>query len=323
MPMLAEERVAWQIGALFRHGLPARGVRAATDLAAVSEEWPARQSETAAGWYVWLTSSPGAYALGVTEAERVTVGDSQLTRGLLTLRYFPAVTEPVFASLTSAERDLCRSSVFDETRTPRFGMAECIPAGWFKVGTLEVFLSGDGGLILWMLAAPDPFAAATTLARPSSPAAPRCWPAWHLAYPVFDALVGLTSYLTHQAPARVLSSRRSRGAGEGVLKATLVAFFADEQAADAAAVDRLAAVLRQAPWRPVCSYPVHDPLSQRDCRAPHACNRHAHAQAHHHRRSHPWEDPTSTPIPWRCSETWWTLAHLNEAVASLPCGCHH
>ncbi|MDG4604381.1 MAG: hypothetical protein P9C48_14010 [Defluviicoccus sp.] len=316
--MSADERISLHLAALFRHGLQADGVRAATDLKGVSEVWPAPGSGPAWAWYLWLTTSPGAYELRLVEAEVVSVGPSRLARGSLALRYFPAPAEPVFACLAPAQQDLLRSPVFDETHTPGFGLNDRIPPDWFNVGTIELYEAADDTASVLMLAADDPLAASLAPPWPQMDNARSDVPAWQLAYPVFDALIGLTSYLERRQPARVICSRRPGAVPDSGLKAALVAFVDRDQPDAATTVDRLEAVLGTDPWQTLCRYPVRGP-GETDCR------RHRHCSGehdHHHHDHHRHSCTADVSIPLRCSETWWTLAAFDGAITALPCGCH-
>jgi hypothetical protein len=317
--MSADERISLHLAALFRHGLQADGVRAATDLRGVSEVWPAPGSAPAWAWYLWLTTSPGAYELRLVEAEFVTVGTSRLARGVLALRYFPAPDEPVSACLAPAQRDLLASTLFDETHAPAFGLADRIPPDWFGVGTIELF-EADAAASVLLLAADDPLAASLAPPWPQAANAGSDVPAWQLAYPVFDAMIGLTSYSEQRPPARVICSRRPGLTPEPRLKAALVAFVDRDQPAAATTVDRLEAVLGADPWQPLCRYPVRRP-GETDCRHPlHAPGGHGHHHGHDSHLGHGCA--ADDPIPLRCSETWWTLAALDRPITALPCGCH-
>ena len=157
--MSADEQISLHLAALFRHGLQADGVRAATDLRGVSEVWPAAGGAGSAwAWYLWLDTSPGAYELRLVEADVVSVGTHRLTRGMLALRYFPAPEEPVFSCLARAQQDMLASPLFDATHTPAFGMADRIPAEWFVVGTIELFEADQAAASVLLLAADDPLA---------------------------------------------------------------------------------------------------------------------------------------------------------------------
>lgn len=318
--MSADERISLHLAALFRHGLQADGVRAATDLKGVSEVWPAAGSGSAWAWYLWLTTSPGAYELRLTEAEFVSVGTSRLARGLLALRYFPAPAEPLFACLAPAQQDLLASPLFDETHTPAFGLADRIPAEWFSVGTIELFEADQAAASVLLLAADDPLAGSLAPPWPKAANAGSDVPAWQLAYPVFDALIGLTSYLERRPPARVICSRQPGSASDPRLKAALVAFVDRDLPAAATTVDCLEAILGADPWQPLCRYPVRQP-GDTDCRHhSHLQGRHGHHPGHVSHHGHVCVG--DAPIPLRCSETWWTLAAFDRPIAALPCGCH-
>ncbi|MFZ1414585.1 MAG: hypothetical protein WAS73_08420 [Defluviicoccus sp.] len=318
--MSAEERISLQVAALFRHGLQADGVRAALDLRGVSEVWPAPGSGPVWAWYLWLTTSPGAYELRLVEADFVSVGTGRLARGLLALRYFPAPAEPVFSCLAPAQQDLLLSPLFDETCTPGFGMADRIPPEWFGVGTIELFEADEAGASVLMLAADDPLAASLAPPWPRPENARFDVPAWQLAYPVFDALTGLTSYLERRPPARVICSRCPGSAPEPGLKAALVAFVDRDRPAATTTVDRLEAVLGTDPWQPLCRYPVRRPGETNCRRHPDAAGRHGHHHGHGPHHGHGCA--ADTTIPLRCSEAWWTLAAFDGPITALPCGCH-
>ncbi len=311
--MLADEHVHLRISSLFRHGLQADGVRVATDLYGVSEVWPANGSCTTPAWYIWLTTSPGAYELRLHEAESVMIDGMTLDRGLLTLRYFPSPAEPVFSLLAPAQRDLIASPLFDATHTPGFGCADRVPADWFTVGTVEIFQSVAADASLLMLACSDPYGSSITCPLPSAEQDPPPLPFWQLGYPVFDAMVGLTSYLLRRGPARVVCSRRLRSGAEPQLKTALVGFFKGARSDVAVVFDHLEAVLGHEPWQMTCRFPVRH-ASEPNCRQ---TERVAHAHCHDHH-----DHDCGMPIPFRCNEAWWTLASVDERLSSLPCGCH-
>jgi hypothetical protein len=317
--MLAEEHVHLRISSLFRHGLQADGVRAATDLHGVSEVWPAKGS-CAPAWYVWLTTCAGAYELRLHEAESVMIDGMTLDRGLLTLRYFPSPTEPVFSLLAPAQRDLVASPLFDATHTPRFGCADRVPADWFTIGTIEVLQSAAADASLLMLACGDPYGTCITGSLPSAEQGPLPLPFWQLGYPVFDTMIGLTSYLLRRGPARVVCGRRLAAGAEPRLKTAVVGFFEGARSDVAVACDHLEAALGHDPWQTTCRFPVRharEPScrrSERDAHAP--C--HDHHDPGHHEHGH----DSAVPIPLRCNEAWWTLASADARLIALPCGCH-
>ena len=312
--MSAEDHFQLRVSALFRQGLQAEGVCRATELRGASEVWPTKGTAAAPAWYVWLTSSPGAFALRLETAESVVVEGMPFYRGLLTLQYFASPAEPLFSLLAPEQQDLLVSPVFDETNTPVFDCGGRVPSDWFGVGMIEVFESPDLDTSILMLAGSDPFGGAPIPPLPAVEGEVPPLPVWQLAYPLFEAMIGLNSYLRRDAPARIVCSRCPGIDGAPGLKAALVGFLKRNRTGEAAAVDRLEAILEHDPWRPICRFPVRQ-AGEPDCRDR---GRYPHADCHDH---HQHRDHHAS-IPLCCSETWWTLAAIEERVAALPCGCH-
>lgn len=310
--MSVDDDLSLRIAALFRRGLQVESVRAATDLRGVSEVWPDGNETAKARWYVWLTTSPGAFELSLDEAERVAIQGMPCFRGLLRLRYFPSPAEPVFALLSQPERDALTSPLFDGTRTPAFGQGHRIPADWFTVAAIEVYEDPDLAASAFLLASTDPYAGPLTDLCAGASAADVMVPSWQLAYPLFEAIVGLKSYELRLGPSRIVCSRRPAACSGLDTKAAFVGFGVG--APQVAAVDHLAAVLRNDPWRLVCQFSAGSDGAEE-------CGCHGHGARHRAPRpDHNCVRQETIPLPY--SEIWWTLAAINDPLAALPCGCH-
>ena len=144
------------------------------------------------GWYLWLQGQPGAYSLEVGEAISGAAPGENSSR--CWIKYYPALTDdPAFQGLSSCEKTMRASRLFDETGTPAFEAAASILREAFVVGYLDLRLTKTHATLcllaqdLWQVV--EKKAADSAKAQASKPSADRCLPGWELAWPVGNALI--------------------------------------------------------------------------------------------------------------------------------------
>lgn len=219
--MIPSEFFRTAITAMVAHGFAADEVRRALDLKAASEVWGGPDFDGQPAWYLWLTSSPGAYRLRLVAAEEAVADGTAVLRGVFSIKYYPSRWEPVFRQHSPAERALIEGDAFDDTNTPRFDALDRIPETWFGVGTIEFTFDVGRGQAFLEYVSLDPmrFARSATTGRDGdAEGAPgggaresrlRQLPAWDLGYPAFDALAGLQAFVSRRAPKRAILSRQA------------------------------------------------------------------------------------------------------------------
>jgi len=105
----------------------------------VSQLW-----NTTPAWYFWLTDSAGVYKLELTEADKTSNGPKGGYTAFFTLKCYPFIERPEFASFSFVERNLVKSHLFDDTNTPLFEHHDDIPSDLFAVATIEMSMDSDG-----------------------------------------------------------------------------------------------------------------------------------------------------------------------------------
>ena len=144
------------------------------------------------GWYFWLQDEPGAYSLEVGEAYSGTTSGESSSR--CWIKYYPAATaDPAWQGLSSYEKSVRSSQLFDETGTPAFDAAASILQEAFVVGYLDLRLTATHATLclfaqdLWQVIEKN----ATNVAqeKPDKFSEGRCLPGWELAWPVANALI--------------------------------------------------------------------------------------------------------------------------------------
>ncbi len=342
MPAIAEEHFRNKIGAMISRGFVFDAVRDSLDLKGVSEVWGGPATDTCPAWYFWLSISRGAYRLRLEQAETTGGAGAPVPRSLLSIKYYPSPHEPAFRHFSERERSLIEGPLFDHTNTPAFDGQDKIPESFFHVGSMEFVDDVASGRAYLTYSSLDRMRYRHRSAAPGAGAASRELPAWDLGYPLFDAFVGLHSFLTRTAPTRVILSRQPgfefvesargdfecRDAGDRAFKSLLVACSAGDGGPASPVEDRMCSDLLASPWTPVL-----------DCKAGCVCGggRHPHGHGHGHSRGRAdqgvrgghghslrgmkmgdetWE------IPLAFNEQWWRLATAEQAAKSMPCGCH-
>jgi hypothetical protein len=348
MPASAEEHFRAKIGAMISQGFAMDSVRESLDLTGVSEVWGGPDTDGVPGWYVWLSISRGAYRLRLEIAEAAetaetgTDTDAPVFRGLLSIKYFPSPDEPAFRHFSERERSLIEGSLFDHTHTPTFDGQDQIPENLFQVASVEFVDDVARGRTCLAYSSLDRMRYRCRSGGAGADAGSRDLPAWDLGYPLFDVFVGLHSFLTRKAPARVILSRQPgfefvesergdfecRDAADRTFKSLLLVCG---DAPDSPMEDRMCSDLLAPPWTPLVDTTVRCGCAA-GCshRHRHRHHRHGHGHAHAHGHGHgvghtlrslklgdaTWE------IPLAFNEHWWRLATAEQVANTMPCGCH-
>ncbi len=180
-------------------------VRSVLGLEGVSQVWNGN-----AAWTFWLHHAPGAYALAFSEGERLERLGKRLYDGRFILKCYPYPNHPAFAGFSPEERLLVKSDRFDSTNTPRFEAAPEIPDSLFTIGGVSLLLDPEDALALLTFESLD--ALRTTVCEtPSAGSAGeyliRDVAGWRIGYPLFDCIIGLSSYYRKEAPVFLGATR--------------------------------------------------------------------------------------------------------------------
>jgi len=331
MPASAEEHFRTKIGAMIAQGFAIDAVRECLDLKGVSEVWGGPETDDCPAWYVWLTISPGAYRLRLESAETSGGADGPVMRGLLSIRYFPSPDEPAFRHYSERERSLIEGPLFDHTHTPTFHGQDQIPESLFQVASIEVVDDVARGRACLAYSSLDRIRYRHRPAHPGA-AASRELPAWDLGFPLFDAVVGLHSFLTRTAPRRLILSHQPgfefvelehggfefRDAGDRFFKSLLVACSAGGDGPVSPMEERICSDLLTPPWTPFL-----DSRARCNCSAPHHHHQHpGHGHGHGHTLRSLKVGDATWEIPLAFNEQWWRLASAEQVTNTMPCGCH-
>jgi hypothetical protein len=154
-------------------------------------------------WYVWSVDRPGAFELAMECAPSAEASDGVG----FTIRYFPALHEPLFARFSPAERTCRLGKAFDRTGTPGLGVEDAVPSGLFDLASMALDPVGRDGVSL-RLRAPERSIQYAVSAVGANPVPCRDVPSLELALAVFDPLVSGLAFLGRRAPARVRAWRR-------------------------------------------------------------------------------------------------------------------
>ncbi len=329
MPASAEEHFRVKIGAMIARGFAIDAVRDTLDLKGVSEVWGGPDADDRPAWYVWLNISRGAYRIRLETADVGGDGGTPVPRGLLSIRYFPSPDEPAFKHYSERERSLIEGPLFDHTYTPTFHGQDRIPEDLFHVASMEFVDDVARGRACLAYSSLDRMRYRRRPADPGPEATVRELPAWDLGYPLFDAFVGLHSFLTRTAPARIILSRQPgfefveaeggdfecREANDLAFKSLLVACSADSERSASPMEDRMCSDLLTPPWTPLLD-------SRARCNHGSDCSSAGREHGHGHTlRSLTFGGATWT-IPLAFNEQWWRLATADQVTNTMPCGCH-
>lgn len=329
MPARAEEHFRTKIGAMIAQGFAMDTVRQSLDLKGVSEVWGGPETDDLPGWYIWLSISPGAYRLRLESAEGGGDVGAPITRGLLSIKYFPSPAEPAFKHYSERERSLMEGPLFDHTHTPTFDGQDQIPENLFQVGSMEIIddVARDSTCLTY--SSLDRMRYIQCSRQPSVCDASRELPAWDLGYPLFDVFVGLHSFLTRTTPTRLLLSQHPgfefvesergevefRDAEDRVFKSLLVACSAGRGGSTSPVEDKLCADLLTSPWTPLLDSAVR-------CGCDDDCSPRYHDHGHGHTRRRLKLGDATWEIPLAFNEQWWRMASAEEVANTMPCGCH-
>lgn len=198
--MSAEEQARFTVQSLLARGLGATEVARRTGLSRASEVWGGDRPLDRPAWYLWLEGSPGAYRLGLEEAEGLPAGG---WRARFTIRYYPAPDEPAFRGFSAEERAAVEARLLDATGTPHIETASRIPEPHFVVGGLEWAAAAGGEAAVLGLSTLD-----RLLVRDGAEAPLRDVPGWRLGASLLTTLAGLHAQLERRALRRLVLSRQ-------------------------------------------------------------------------------------------------------------------
>jgi len=329
MPASAEEHFRAKIGGMIAQGFAMDSVRECLDLKGVSEVWGGPEADVCPAWYVWLSISPGAYRLRLEHAEVGGDTGDQVLRGLLSIKYFPAPAEPAFRRFSQREQSLIQGPLFDDTHTPTFDGQDEIPESLFQVASIEFVDDVPRGRACLTYSSLDRMRYIHRPADPDAAVTSRELPAWDLGHALFDAFVGLHSFLTRTAPRRIILSRQPgfefveleggnvecRDARDRIFKSLLVACAPGGDGAGSPVEDRMCSDHLTEPWTPLL-----DTEAQCDCAGDCSPNHHDHQHRHTLRRLKLGD--ATWQIPLAFNEHWWRLASAEQVANTMPCGCH-
>jgi hypothetical protein len=183
-------------------------VQSILGLKGASQVWNGR-----AEWDFWLHDAPGVYALAFSEGDPVQWMGKRLYEGRFVLKCYPYSDHPSFAGFSREERLLVKSDCFDPTNTPRFEAAAEIPDSLFTVGFISLLFDPEDCLALFAFESMDALkttACETPSAGEEREDVIRNVAGWRIGYPLFDLMVGLSSYHRREAPV-FLGATSSRG----------------------------------------------------------------------------------------------------------------
>lgn len=160
-------------------------------------------------WYLWTDDRPGAYQVELAESALADPAPAA-TRADLVVRYFPALDEPAYATLSPTERRLRRSDVFDGTGTPRERHRAELDPGLFVCGVLR--LAADDRFHLLALQVMAQTEWREHVQRPDGAHLVRHLAGWDLTFPLFDKLVLAEAYV-HRAVPVLARAGRMPGSG--------------------------------------------------------------------------------------------------------------
>lgn len=112
----------------------------------VSQVWGTRPA-----WYFWLDKSPGVYQLEMMTADEALEANAAYCRACFRIKCYPFPDREEFASFSFQERNMVKSTLFDDTNTPRFEHQDDIPIDLFTVATLSIITGLEGNVAIFCL----------------------------------------------------------------------------------------------------------------------------------------------------------------------------
>ena len=198
-------------------GFRVKRVKDLLNLEGISPVW-----EETPAWYVWVSSGPGVYHIGLTDFYTNRIGKHHLLTGIFSIKCYPFVNNPIFRTFSTEERLLIQSDCFDHTNTPVFEKRHQIPESLFNVAYVAFSVDTEETLALFTLEGPDalrisyhaPKVQPYTLPDQTKTFNPgdidRNVPGWDIGFSLFDRLISLYSFCNKQTPCR---TRFSEGEG--------------------------------------------------------------------------------------------------------------
>lgn len=172
-------------------------------------------------WYLWFSEKKGVYSLAVIEgyvasdAIDMSVHERQnkhIVGARLLARYFPAVNENAFDSLSCFEQIIRMGSDFDSTGTPSFEGGRIINESFFAAGYMDIVIDSSKSDVDFFCSAPNRWrdyrlAGLTltndrgeTLQVVSPGNLDRDFPGWELSFFIFDKIISSFCFASGQAP---------------------------------------------------------------------------------------------------------------------------
>ena len=179
-------------------------LRSMLGLEKVSQIWNGN-----AGWYVWLRTAPGPYALVFSEGQTIEINGRRLFEGQFLIKCFPYPEYPGLSGFSAEERRLIDNDSFDDTHTPCFEAETVLPDWLFTVGGLSLICDQEDTLHLLTYQSLDALRIrepehSGSAAGPDRPSEAARWlrniAGWDIGYPLFDCLVGLNCHAGGQPP---------------------------------------------------------------------------------------------------------------------------
>jgi hypothetical protein len=180
-------------------------LRSMLGLEKVSQIWNGN-----AGWYFWLRTAPGPYALVFSEGQTIEIHGRRLFEGQFLIKCFPYPEYPGLSGFSAEERRLIGSDSFDDTHTPCFEAETGLPEWLFTVGSFALICDQEDTLNLLTYQSLDALRIreldhSGSGAGPDRPSEAARWlrniAGWDIGYPLFDCLVGLNCHAAGQPPA--------------------------------------------------------------------------------------------------------------------------
>ena len=286
------------------------------------------QSSTDEGfplWYLWFSDADGAYGLTIQDECRITherngnsgeAEESPILGARLLVRYYPAVDEKLFETLSSHEQLVRTGDLFDETGTPSFDGRQSIPEGYYVAGWIEIVLNASRSHVDFFCIAPDrwrdyrkdglilPEAKSGSGLQLLPGDLDRDFPGWDASFFVFDKLISAHCFLTARYPTRISYATKPSAH-----------YLIDEQqrvevVPDASLTDKMLGIS------------LGEAINQAEKSEQPSCFAKIF-QSHQHQMVSTWTTPEATP-EFLKNQNWWLIGkmHFHNDTDHL-CSCYH
>jgi hypothetical protein len=189
----------------------------------------ATTSEGLPSWYLWFSEKRGAYSLTFIEgyvasdAIETYVHDREndhVVGSRLVARYFPAVDEDTFGSMSCSEQNIRMGSDFDATGTPSFQGGRTIHESLFVAGYIDILIHPSKSDVDFFCSAPNRLSeyhlTGVTLTDERSVSSQIVssgnvhgdFPGWDLSFFIFDKIISSFCFVSGQAPRQTAVALR-------------------------------------------------------------------------------------------------------------------